>query len=392
LSACAVHDDGELLGTARQAGVCATGTTLEGVDVSGYDATIDWTSVKASGRVFAIAKATEGSTIVDAEFANNWAAMKTAGVVRSAYHFFHCSSDPVTQANFFLGVMGTLEPGDLPPSLDFEDTTTCAASTGIAMAIQWLDAVAAQTGTLPIIYTSVNVLSQFTNTQALAGHAQLWVASRGVTCPNLPMPYSEWIIWQYSLMGTVPGIPASNGAVDLDQFNGDMSALLALTVGGSSSTSSSTSSTSGAPPCVVMGVAGTCIDTSVCAMMPGYQATPGYCPGPANEQCCTPTNGASSSASSSSGGVGTGGMGGAASGSAGAGGGAARPSTSGGASPGQAVARSGCSVTARGSSRPADARAWMLLWALAALASCARRRALPICVTRPPAKTLERRL
>jgi lysozyme len=377
LSACAVQGDGEVLGTAQQPNVCASGTTLEGVDVSFYDATIDWASVKSSGRAFAIAKATEGSTIVDPQFATNWPGMKAAGVVRSAYHFFHCSSDPVTQASFFLGVMGPLEQGDLPPSLDFEDTTTCSASTGISMAIQWLDAVAAKTGTLPIIYTSVHVLSQFTNPQALAGHAQLWVANWGVSCPNVPSPYTDWVFWQYSATGTVPGIPTSNGAADLDQFNGDMNALLALTVGGSAttSTSSSSSSTSGGPPCVVMGVAGTCIDTSICATMPGYQSTPGFCPGPVNEQCCTPKNGVSSSSSSSSGGAGGAGTGGAGAGGAtSAGAGAAHPSTSGAGAglPGQVNKASGCSMTASGGA--ADPRAWALLLALAALASRTRRR------------------
>ena len=97
-----------------------------------------------------------------------------------------------------------------------------------------------------------------------------------------------------------------------------------LTSGGSSSSSGS----SGTPPpsCTVNGVAGTCIDTSVCATMPGYVSTPGDCPGPATEQCCTPTGSTSASSSSSttsssgtssgghssSGSTGTGGTGGAA--------------------------------------------------------------------------------
>jgi hypothetical protein len=133
----------------------------------------------------------------------------------------------------------------------------------------------------------VNVLSQFQNTQSLAGHAQLWVASRGVTCPDLPAPFTAWSFWQYSLTGTAPGLPNSNGMADLDQFNGDMSALLGLTVDGGSEDASS-----GA--CVASGVTGTCIDTSLCAAMPGYVSTPGLCPGPASEQCCTPTGDASS--------------------------------------------------------------------------------------------------
>ena len=291
LAGCSAEVPGEPVGTSQQADTCATGTTLEGVDVSVYDGTVDWAQVKASGGAFGIAKATEGATLEDSEFPTNWPAMKSAGIVRSAYHFFHCSSDPSTQATFFLGVMGALEPGDLPPSLDFEDTTTCTASTGISMAIQWLDAVASATGTLPILYTSVNVLSNFQNTQSLAGHAQLWVASRGVTCPDLPAPFTAWSFWQYSLTGTAPGLPNSNGMADLDEFNGDTSALLGLTVGGSPADAGSDS---GPPACTAGGVAGTCIDTSVCATMPGYVSTPDLCPGPASEQCCTRTADASS--------------------------------------------------------------------------------------------------
>jgi MYXO-CTERM domain-containing protein len=43
-----------------------------------------------------------------------------------------------------------------------------------------------------------------------------------------------------------------------------------------------------APSCTVPGVGtGVCILTTDCAAMPGHVSTPGYCPGPADEQCCT---------------------------------------------------------------------------------------------------------
>ena len=44
---------------------CPT-TTLEGVDVSHYDGAVDWSQLKSSGRAFGIAKATEGTGVVDA--------------------------------------------------------------------------------------------------------------------------------------------------------------------------------------------------------------------------------------------------------------------------------------------------------------------------------------
>jgi len=45
---------------------------------------------------------------------------------------------------------------------------------------------------------------------------------------------------------------------------------------------------SSAPACIVSstGEEGTCIDTGTCTSM-GGTSTPGYCPGPASEECCT---------------------------------------------------------------------------------------------------------
>ncbi len=43
----------------------------------------------------------------------------------------------------------------------------------------------------------------------------------------------------------------------------------------------------GPPTCNVAGVEGTCIETSACAAKAGHHSTAGYCPGPANEECCT---------------------------------------------------------------------------------------------------------
>jgi hypothetical protein len=43
-----------------------------------------------------------------------------------------------------------------------------------------------------------------------------------------------------------------------------------------------------APGCTITGgVMGFCIDKTVCLSMPNHVATPGFCPGPANIQCCT---------------------------------------------------------------------------------------------------------
>ena len=84
-----------------------------GVDVSLWQPNVDWAALKNGGVAFAFAKATEADNITDPQFAKNWPAMKAAGVVRGAYHFFRPGKDPLKQAAL-LTQTATLEAGDLP--------------------------------------------------------------------------------------------------------------------------------------------------------------------------------------------------------------------------------------------------------------------------------------
>src|SRR5207253_3176993 len=54
----------------------------------------------------------------------------------------------------------------------------------------------------------------------------LWVANWGVSCPNVPSPWTGWAFWQHADNGTVSGVPAS--AVDMNYFNGTLAELLAF--------------------------------------------------------------------------------------------------------------------------------------------------------------------
>ncbi|HEX4589452.1 MAG TPA: GH25 family lysozyme, partial [Gemmataceae bacterium] len=48
----------------------------KGIDVSDFQGSINWTSVKNSGISFAFIKATEGTTFTASTFATNWANSK----------------------------------------------------------------------------------------------------------------------------------------------------------------------------------------------------------------------------------------------------------------------------------------------------------------------------
>ncbi len=209
--------------------VCATGTTLKGIDVSYYQQKVDWAAVKSSGRAFAFIRVSDGTKFEDPRFDANWSGAREAGVVRGAYQYFRPSEDPVAQANLLVQKMGALEADDLPPVLDVEVSEGVSALRLQGKVRTWLQTVEAATGRKPMVYTmagmSGSIGSSFTD-------YPLWVANWGVSCPRMPSKWGGWKFWQRSDRGSVPGI---HEKVDLDEFNGtmaDLQAFIAETGGG----------------------------------------------------------------------------------------------------------------------------------------------------------------
>ncbi|MEO9235846.1 MAG: GH25 family lysozyme [Polyangiaceae bacterium] len=196
----------------------------QGIDVSHYDGTIDWNAVQGGGIDFAIAKATEGTTFTDPQFAANWAGMQDAGVVRGAYHFFHPELDPDTQAAFVVSTVGPLAPEDLPLILDLETNGGESETVVVANALTFLTDVEAATGRTPIIYTSNRVIATVSGGSPKFAHYPLWDAQYGVGCPTIPAPWTTWNIWQTNDNGTIAGV-SGTGNVDVDTFNGTIDDL-----------------------------------------------------------------------------------------------------------------------------------------------------------------------
>lgn len=196
-----------------------------GIDVSHYQGTVDWQEVRQAGVEFAFAKATDGLTWTDPQFAANWPAMKAAGLLRGAYHFFEPADDPTEQAEFFLTTV-QLAAGDLPPALDVE--TAGGSSTALWAGVEtWLQTVAAKTGVAPFLYVSPDFANDNQAPASLAAYP-LWIADYGTAQqPALPIGWTSWVLWQRSQSGTVSGV---TGSVDLDLLNGSIAKLVAMTV------------------------------------------------------------------------------------------------------------------------------------------------------------------
>ena len=190
-----------------------------GIDVFGGSGAVDWSVVKKSGKSFAFVRATEGSSIKDEAFSRHWSAMKQAGIIRGAYHFFHPgTSDPVKQADDFLKTIGKLESTDLPPVLDVELTDDQDRSTVIKNMKLWLTEVEKGTGRKPIIYTFPSFwIDKLGNPKDFAEYP-LFIAHFDVDTPTVPSAWKTWTFHSYA--GDVAGVPGVQGTADSDKFNG----------------------------------------------------------------------------------------------------------------------------------------------------------------------------
>ncbi len=193
-----------------------------GIDVSGYQPNVDWAKVKADGNAFAFIKATEATTLVDHHFAAHWAAAKTAGLLRGAYHFFRPQLDAIAQAKHFLAQLG--DRGELPPCLDVEVADGVSLAQIAAGVATWVDYVASNYGR-SIIYTSPGFWNLLP-ANLIASKADLWVAHWDTSSPAKVHGWPSWSFWQYTSRATVSGIPGS-ADVDGDRFNGTVEGLQA---------------------------------------------------------------------------------------------------------------------------------------------------------------------
>lgn len=212
-----------------RARVCASGATTFGIDVSKWQGTINWTSVKNAGVAFAFIRVSDGLGTPDTKFASYWPAAKSAGILRGAYQFFRPSQNVDAQADLLINALGGKHtPGDLPPVIDVEDDGGLAPATVAARVRQWVDRVRSKLGVTPIVYTGKFFWRDEVGSPASFAPNPLWIAQYTTLCPDLPGPWTKWTFWQYSDKGSVAGI---SGNVDVNRFNGTKADLLAFAGG-----------------------------------------------------------------------------------------------------------------------------------------------------------------
>lgn len=197
-----------------------------GIDISKFQGNeIDFINKKQDTLTFIICKATQGVTLRDPDFSNNWKTITAKGFVRGAYHFYQSQDDPVKQAQFFLSVVDSFSKQGFAPIVDFEEASisnTLTVSQIQNNLLAFLQQVEQRTGRKPIIYTDNNTGNRYLTVAAFADYPLFIADYNNTASPVLPGAWKnkQWHLWQKS-----ESYMLNSTQDDFDVFNGSMQAL-----------------------------------------------------------------------------------------------------------------------------------------------------------------------
>lgn len=186
---------------------------LRGFDVSHHNGIVDWASLKSRyGIAWGAAKATEGTGFQDSQFGANWRKMKTAGLVRMAYHFAHPGGDPAKSALPFLSYVKAngLDATDVMV-MDMEANQNKLPLLQVRDWLAgWADIVTRETGRKPFLYCGGGYITNNVSLDLKRHYAAWWY-------PRYPSAYDGKTAWPSS----ISGYPSSNnwGVPDIWQFS-----------------------------------------------------------------------------------------------------------------------------------------------------------------------------
>jgi lysozyme len=214
------------------------GRYARGIDVSRFQAEINWKQVGGTKVRFAFVQASRGSgddcAVVPEEcgadrfYRRNYRGARGQGIRVGPYHRAFAEGgdrseaklDARAEADVFVEEVGELRRRDLLPALDVEQPFAELNAERLRLWVRtWLKRVERKLGDKPIIYTNSSSWAATGDTTefALAGH-HLWVANWGVPEPSVPADDwggNGWSVWQFTSSGRVRGI---DGNVDKDRM------------------------------------------------------------------------------------------------------------------------------------------------------------------------------
>lgn len=198
-----------------------------GIDVSEYQGRIDFAGLQLQVQnqqiEFVVVWATMGKDGVDARFVRNWEGFRPLPVKRGAYHYYRPNENSTQQAQNFIKT-AKLKSGDMIPVLDIEKHSTIQSKDKLREGLKnWLRIVEEHYGVKPMIYTGDSFFWEVLHDHGFDKYP-IWVANYN---PILEPETQDWIIWQFSEKGSLPGIGEK---IDLNMLVGGEEGLEGLLI------------------------------------------------------------------------------------------------------------------------------------------------------------------
>jgi len=166
---------------------------------------------------FIYIKSTEGGTLKNRYYSNDYVQARKHGYHVGSYHFFTTTSPVAKQAKYFLR-HSYFRKGDFPPVLDVEPTHSQIVRMGgtkvlLNRIVEWMKIVERRVGVKPILYVSQSFVNKYlAEAPGIKNNYMVWIARYGEYKPDVTLIY-----WQLCPDGRVEGI---HGEVDINVFNG----------------------------------------------------------------------------------------------------------------------------------------------------------------------------
>ena len=182
---------------------------MKGIDISHYNGSIDFKSVKNDGVELVYIKATEGATYKDVNLLTNYNGAINESLKIGFYHFLVGTSVPETQAeNFYNNIKD--KQNYLKPCLDVEVNNFDV----MEYTLRFIEKFEVLSNLPLCIYTGGYFAND--NLDSRLAKYPLWIAHYGVETPMQTTVWGEsYVGHQYTESGRVNGI---SGNVDLNNF------------------------------------------------------------------------------------------------------------------------------------------------------------------------------
>jgi GH25 family lysozyme M1 (1,4-beta-N-acetylmuramidase) len=200
-------------------------TTPQGIDFVEMNQEADFVIIRAGQ-----------NTWTDPDFAYNYKAAKAAGLPRGSYWFYDSRSTPISQAKLFTSLLAD-DPPECGAWLDLEESYggPYYGWSNWILCLDYLRLTLPRVG----IYTGWGYWSGYRNgvvkvpgkdiyqprmtADALTYFKsfELWIANYGVSFPNVPLPWTSYVFWQYTASGNGALYGVESKEIDLNEFFAD---------------------------------------------------------------------------------------------------------------------------------------------------------------------------